>query len=157
MKRFDASELTLFKRREKGERETQGGVGAVRAEEANVVDRVAYLTLLGELQVELGMMSAAEETYWKLIDRLPDSYDYHKARIAKGLPEHVHDGTGEITDDDVAKLKALYEEIASKVAYCASAKRLPLSFLKPATSSRRSSGASWRNRFAKVCRVCLKI
>ena len=31
--------------------------------------------LLGELQVELGMMSAAENVL-KLIDRLPDSYDY---------------------------------------------------------------------------------
>ena len=108
-KRFDASELTLFKATvKKAGGKHKEALALLEREEANVVDRVAYLTLLGELQVELGMMSAAEETYWKLIDRLPDSYDYHKAlRIVKGLPEHVHDGTGEITDDDVAKLLSL--------------------------------------------------
>ena len=143
MKRFDASELTLFKATaKKAGGKHKEALALLEREEANVVDRVAYLTLLGELQVELGMMSAAEETYWKLIDRLPDSYDYHKAlRIVKGLPEHVHDGTGEITDDDVAKLKALYEEIASKVAYCASAKRLPLSFTKPGDEFKALVGA----------------
>ena len=46
----------------------------------------------------------------------------------------MHDSTGEITDDDVAKLKALYE--SRRVAYCASAKRLPLSFTKPAQFKR---------------------
>ena len=94
--------------------------------EETIVDKVAYLTFKGEVQVALGMNAAAEETYWKLLERLPDSYDYHEAlRVVKGLPEKVHDGAKEISDDDIAKLKSLYEEIGSKLQYCAAAKRLP--------------------------------
>jgi len=132
MRRFDASELTLFKATLKqAAGKTEEALALLTREEANIVDKIAYLTQVGELQVALGMRAEAEQTYWKLLERQPDSYDFHRAlRVVKGLPELVHDGAQEISDDDVSKLKDLYEEIGSKLKYCAAAKRLPLSFTK---------------------------
>ena len=133
MKRFDASELTLFKatlKRAAGK--TEEALALLEREEAKIVDKIAYFTQVGELQLALGMRAEAEQTYWKLLERLPDSYDFHRAlRAVKGLPELVHDGAPEISDDDISKLKALYEDIGSKLKYCAAAQRLPLSFVKP--------------------------
>lgn len=133
MKRFDASELTLFKatlRRASGKEKE--ALALLERDEAKVVDRVAYLTQVGEIQVALGMKAEAEKTYWKLLDRLPDSYDYHRSlRAVKGLPKDVRDGAGEISDGDIVALKALYREIEEKITFCAAAKRLPLSFTKP--------------------------
>ena len=132
MKRFDASELALFKAKlKRAAGKEKDALALLERGEETIVDKVAYLTFKGEVQVALGMNAAAEETYWKLLERLPDSYDYHEAlRVVKGLPEKVHDGAKEISDDDIAKLKLLYEEIGSKLQYCAAAKRLPLSFTK---------------------------
>jgi len=132
MKRFDRSELTLFKATlKKAAGAEKEALEFLEREEANVVDKVSYLTIVGSLQVSLGLKEEAEETYWKLLDRLPDSYDYHKAlRAVRALPEAVHDGAGDISDDDVTKLHELYAEIRMKCPFSAAGKRLPLSFTK---------------------------
>ena len=132
MKRFDKSELTLFKATlKKAAGLEKEALELLEKDEAKVVDKVAYLQILGSLQVSLGMKSEAEETYWNLLDRLPDSYDYHKAlRAVRSLPEDVHDGAGDISDADIEKLGELYGEIRLKCPYSAAGRRLPLSFTK---------------------------
>uniref|UniRef100_A0A6U0FCY7 Uncharacterized protein n=1 Tax=Ostreococcus mediterraneus TaxID=1486918 RepID=A0A6U0FCY7_9CHLO len=135
MVKFDASELVLLKatmRRDAGQ--VKEALEDLEAQEANVVDKVAYLELIGACQMKLDMFDAAQKTYRKLLERLPDSYAYHRAlRVAMSLPENIADGTGDISDADCEKIKALYADLRDSLKYCAAAKRLPLSFTKAGT------------------------
>lgn len=83
------------------------------------LDRLAYMEARAKYLTQLGRKDEAARAYRALLDRNPDHPEYYDALVA----------VLDLTEDDHAARKAIYDEYVAKSPRSDAAKRLPLDFL----------------------------
>ncbi|KAK4176653.1 putative NMDA receptor-regulated protein 1 [Triangularia setosa] len=117
---FENSEALLYKNSIIAEQgETERALEHLEQECKKCLDRLAVMELRARYLAKLGRKEEAETAYRALIDRNPDHTDYYK-RLVEVL---------DLTADDEAAQKAIFDEYSAKYPRSDAARRLPLDFL----------------------------
>lgn len=117
---FENSEALLYKNSIIAETGDMGrALEHLETDCKNCLDRLAVMELRAQYLAKLGRKEDAAKAYRALLDRNSEHPDYYK-----GLVDAL-----EISADDEAARKAIYDEYAAKYPRCDAAKRLPLDFL----------------------------
>lgn len=118
---FEHSEAVMYKNSliyEQGD--VKRALDHLESDAKNSLDRLAVMELKAKYFTELGRKDDAAKAYRALIDRNPEHHTYYK-----GLTDAL-----DISVDDSAALKAVYDKYSKKYPRCDAARRLPLDFLE---------------------------
>ena len=117
---FENSEAVLYKNSIIAEQgDVQRALDHLESIAKDSLDKLAILELRAQYLTQLGRKEDAAKAYRALIDRNPDHPDYYRSLIS----------ALDISENDQAARKAIYDEYAEKFPRSDAARRLPLDFL----------------------------
>ena len=113
----------------------QDALNFLNENESRITDKHGVKVMRAELLLQAEDYEAAKKVYRQLINTNPENLDFHL-----GLQRAYRIGSGnldELTNEQVAELSELYNELRERHGRCDALKTVPLRFLKPGETFER--------------------